>query len=157
MVLADIKVKANIYQNRVRIITSSMNPDSPSTISCTCTEASEHRQSWTTTKASKLVNSASRFPPNDPAFSTSPECQSLSTKKSTKKKPTYQSSAKTDPSTTTTVKEFNYNSSKRWLRRIKGIQRNSPFTASPTRLLYISTTQTLHRDDHHQLQPIQTD
>jgi hypothetical protein len=47
MVLADIKVKANIYQNRVRIITSSMNPDSPSTTSCTCTEASEHRQFWT--------------------------------------------------------------------------------------------------------------
>jgi len=45
MILADIKVKANIYQNRVRIITSSMTPESP--LKCSCTEASGHRQFWT--------------------------------------------------------------------------------------------------------------
>jgi hypothetical protein len=157
MVLADIKVKANIYQNRVRIITSSMNPDSPSTTSCTCTEAPEHRQFWTDNQDIETRQLSVEIPTKRSRLFHLTRLPKFINRKDNQKKSTYQSSIKTDPSSTTAIKEFNYNSPKRRLRRVKGIQRNSSFTASPSRWSYISTTQTLHRDDHHESQPIQTD
>ena len=148
MVLADIKVKANIYQNRVRIITSPMTPDS--SLKCSCTEAFEYRQFWTDNQNIEIRQVSVEIPTKRSRLFHLTRLPKFINKKDNQKKSTYQSSIKTDPSSTTTVKEFNYNSPKRRLRRIKGIQRNSPFTASPTRWPNISTTQTRHRDDHHE-------